>query len=300
MTVAGVTIVTLTGDNGLLQKAGNTKVQYDDSVIKEQIDLAKIYLQTESKPVNAINIKEYLVSSNIYSEEDINIKSKDENTSILEIGNVSEEFPKSLVTTYFKKGNNWTEGDVYAYVWNNEEGIEYKSWPGEKLELIDQTNNIYKYQIPEIFYGKSIVFNNGGDSIQTVDLRIPKNNSIFKVRNASDSRMVYYVTNSDKSTKIHMWKKENNTVVATTEWPGIAMTYVKKYENNDTFYKYEIPSEYDRFCFAEVNEDNSVAHQTYDISFTGGDVKYYSTGSEYYKNVNMTVLSDGVWEQFIF
>jgi len=295
--LAGITVITLTGDNGLIKKTGDAKEQYNNSAIKEQIDLAKTYLNMEGKLINATNIKEYLVENNIYSDTDVNITSKDENTSVLEIGKISEEFPKSLVIVYFQKADNWNDGDVYAYVWDNEKGIEYKSWPGEKLEIVDQTNQIYKYQIPDIFYNKNIVFNNG-DSTQTVDLRLPKNNSIFKVRNAFQSRTVYYVTRSNEEARIHMWKKENGNVVATTQWPGIAMTFVKKYENNDTFYRYEIPAEYDSFCFAEVNENNTVVHQTHDISYNGGDVKYYSTGNEYYKNVNISIYSDGTWEQY--
>ena len=103
--LAGITVITLTGDNGLIKKTGDAKEQYNNSAIKEQIDLAKTYLNMEGKLINATNIKEYLVENNIYSDTDVNITSKDENTSVLEIGKISEEFPKSLVTVYFQKAD---------------------------------------------------------------------------------------------------------------------------------------------------------------------------------------------------
>ncbi len=63
---------------------------------------------------------------------------------------------------YFKKGEYWTEADnIYAYLWiQTEEGVnEYKAWPGEKMTLVSETDNIYSMVIPARYEKGMVVFN---------------------------------------------------------------------------------------------------------------------------------------------
>ena len=70
--LAGVTIATLTGDNGILTKAQSTKIQSERASIKEQIELAVVasrindnldasidttVLETELNEINGLNIE---------------------------------------------------------------------------------------------------------------------------------------------------------------------------------------------------------------------------------------------------
>ena len=55
--LAGATIATLTGDNGVLQQATNAKEQTNVAKEKEWINLAIMSLRAEGKEINATNLK---------------------------------------------------------------------------------------------------------------------------------------------------------------------------------------------------------------------------------------------------
>lgn len=293
--LAGVSIATLSGENGLINKTIHAKNSQDAGEIKDKVNLAQMALRIDGKAENATNIKNYLTENNEFNEEDITITSKDDHIAILKVKDVEFEFPKGIVTIYFQKGENWTSNNIYAYIWKGENtSLEVvAAWPGQQMELVNQENGIYKYTVPENFHGENIIFNDNNET-QTEDLRIADDAYIFRVRNSNASRTVYYTTKHTDPVNIHMWKDGGGT----TDWPGVAATFVKSV-GDTRYFKYDIPEEYDEFLFAEVNGNNEVQHQTHDLNFEGGGYIYNGVdGDAVYREVYKRVYSNGAWSKY--
>lgn len=271
--LAGVTISTLTGENGIISNAITAKDTYEQKEIEEQIELAKYSLiEVEDKKASAENIKNYLVN-NGFKPEDIEILPKDDDNEILKVGDYEFEVPIYKVTLYFEKGENWTRNEIYAYIWTDE-GNEYKAYPGVKADLVDGTDNIYKYTVPEKYEGENIIFNNGLGSginaMQTVDLKMAEDGYIFRNTDAN-SRTVYYRTTRDNM-YIYIWNDDGDIKA----WPGEQMIYYKTIETT-LYYKFDIPQGYENFIFTQVGEDGTSKWKTLDLNFLGGNKIYRDT-----------------------
>ena len=61
--LAGVTIVTLTGDNGLLQKANEAKQANENSTLEEKIKLSYIEYDLERRTNPSVDIEQFTKNS---------------------------------------------------------------------------------------------------------------------------------------------------------------------------------------------------------------------------------------------
>lgn len=295
--LAGISIQSISGNNGIIKRANEAKDKYETSSITEQIEIAKASLASVEEKITAKNIKDTLVSEGTYKEDEIEIISKDEDTDTIKIKNTSVDIPVIKVTLYFEKSGEWTNANqIYAYVWkeNDADNTEvYKPWPGVQTELVEGTDNIYKYTVPEKYEGTKIIFNNGKglditNGMQTIDLYMGKDGQIFK-NNDAESRWIYIRNNwSTKNANIYMWNDSGEY----KKWPGVQMEYIKS-GGGYYYYKYELPQEYNKFKCVEITTAGtpSGTHQTNDLVFSGGNKIYGGSG-------NTKVYSDGIWEQY--
>ena len=73
---------------------------------------------------------------------------------------------------YFKKPSNMGS-KIYAYMWTTDGTYKNKSWPGESMILLDETESLYGIEWPEGQTDLNIIFSDG--SSQTKDLVAVKN-----------------------------------------------------------------------------------------------------------------------------
>ena len=123
--LAGVTIVTLTGDNGLLNKSKLAVEKYSDGEIGEQIKLAYIELQTEKLYNSNVNDAEFLTNNLREKLNDNNLTVKVKNGKVTVNMKVKGE-PK----TYIYKLNT---GESYEYI----DPFDYKGKAKKDLVLGD-------------------------------------------------------------------------------------------------------------------------------------------------------------------
>lgn len=133
---------------GIDKMSGVNKTTY--KIIKDDQSSEEIELGEETK----ITLKEngnYEVIAYTYDNEQNKSESKKTTFSIQE----------DYLELYFKKGEYWTEAtNIYAYLWiQKEDGVdEYKSWPGERMNLVPGTTDIYSMVIPARYEKGAIVF----------------------------------------------------------------------------------------------------------------------------------------------
>ena len=120
---------------------------------------------------------------------------------------------------YFKTDLGWD--DVHYYVWD----YMYvpAKWPGEKAELvsIDENTNeaLYKVEVPEdVSY---IIFNDGADGAQTVDITLSDNKNLFtttdKTGAVNEARQPIYSVVESVYTEISTEATESEVVTADAE-----------------------------------------------------------------------------------
>lgn len=106
--LAGVSINLVVGENGILNKAQEARNKYEIEAIKEQIEVAKCFLELQDKKITATNIKEYLVENDIYEEGKIEILQKDLDYETIKIGKAEVDILVHKITLYFEKGETWS------------------------------------------------------------------------------------------------------------------------------------------------------------------------------------------------
>ncbi|MBQ3073588.1 MAG: CotH kinase family protein [Ruminococcus sp.] len=98
-------------------------------------------------------------------------------TNEYENGNANPPAPTDEREVYFTTELDWT--DVHYYVWGT--GYIGMRWPGEKAEAVGVTkdgNTIYKAVVSES-KAQKIIFNDGIDGAQTVNIDIPTEKCLF-------------------------------------------------------------------------------------------------------------------------
>lgn len=98
-------------------------------------------------------------------------------------------------TVYFYNSENWDNVHLYAF---DDRGNEYKSgWSGIPMENLG--NNLYKCHIEECSFF-NIIFNNGGNGQQTIDLTInPSFDEKVFIPNGKNGEDKYYTITADAS-----------------------------------------------------------------------------------------------------
>ena len=86
---------------------------------------------------------------------------------------------------YFEKPGSW--GTPWCYVWS--EGSEGAvAWPGTQMTAVQGEDNVYAFTMPG--NENRVIFNNGNESHQTVDLTFEGGNKIFKVSGTDTGKSV--------------------------------------------------------------------------------------------------------------
>lgn len=181
--LAGVTIATLTGDNGLLTKAGQVKNEQIINIEKEQLELA-----IESNKIsnngnyNSANIKDDINSD--MKEEILNIKMYDNNIVIVSfydnnnfkidsngiVKYIGNEIIKDLEVNYIDSNLNILKksklynlnGEVEVEEkFVSEEGLEYRIAERTKIETNEDIVNVKYYLVCKD--EKTLIFNNYED-----------------------------------------------------------------------------------------------------------------------------------------
>lgn len=198
-------------------------------------------------------------------------------------GNI-EEILKEVrkVTLYFERPEHWIGENVYAFVWN-EKGECYAEWPGVVAELVEGTENIYKYEIPETFVGSNIIFNMGNSDIQTINLKMPNDGYIFRTTD-DQSRKIFFPYNNNEEEQIYIYAWSNGGSSMT--WPGVLMS-VNYDIGAGPIREYTLPDNLDNFIFSNDKESH-----TADLIFKGRN-RIYGWDGEI-----IGIRSYGVWEKY--
>lgn len=86
---------------------------------------------------------------------------------------------------YFEKPGSW--GTPWCYVWS--EGSEGTvAWPGTQMTAVQGEDNVYAFTMPG--NENRVIFNNGNESHQTVDLTFEGGNKIFRVSGTDTGKSV--------------------------------------------------------------------------------------------------------------
>lgn len=86
---------------------------------------------------------------------------------------------------YFEKPGSW--GTPRCYVWS-EGSAGPVAWPGTEMTAVQGEENVYAYTMPG--NEDKVIFNNGNESHQTVDLKFEGGNKIFKVSGTDTGKAV--------------------------------------------------------------------------------------------------------------
>ena len=215
---------------------------------------------------------------------DLNILTNGD-TYIYGTGWASQESGDAVRTVYFKNTANW--GNLHVHYW--EEGSEGNlvAWPGDAM--IQQDGDIYKASIPA--NATHVIFNNGTDTAQTMNLELQEDLNLFVYDKAMaesvptgswsvygsmelpdepetvTSRRVYLINTGNWSVPYaHYWVDGGES----TSWPGVKMTRV---EGN--LYSVEVSLETDFIIF-----NNGSGTQTGNLPLIDGLDTY-----DYQKNI---------------
>lgn len=86
---------------------------------------------------------------------------------------------------YFEKPGSW--GTPWCYVWS--EGSEGTvAWPGTQMTAVQGEDNVYAFTMPG--NENRVIFNNGNESHQTVDLTFEGGNKIFRISGTDTGKSV--------------------------------------------------------------------------------------------------------------
>ena len=86
---------------------------------------------------------------------------------------------------YFEKPGSW--GTPWCYVWS--EGSEGTvAWPGTQMTAVQGEDNVYAFTMPG--NENRVIFNNGNESHQTVDLTFEGGNKIFRISGKDTGKSV--------------------------------------------------------------------------------------------------------------
>ena len=208
--------------------------------LEENVNLAKEYLEGIEETVNTKSIKSYLISENIYTEEQIEVEEKDDFIDILKVGEESVEVSTNRHTVYFEKPDRWDASSVYAYIWyENSSGndISYTSWPGTQISIESAGSNIYKFQLPECAEGydwEKIIFNNGSENnyLQTNNSDMGANGQIYRIV----KKNYIYARKLSGWNDLNLYTWVTGSSDQNHAWPGESMTYFGKWNNFDIYY----------------------------------------------------------------
>ena len=153
-------------------------------------------------------------------------------------------------TIYVKVNNGWSCANFYCYMWNGSggEGYQNAAWPGTKMTLVDSTNNIFSYTLPQAY--ENIIFTNGsgdqtkdaaytGGDGQLFDLKAgtwsqyvqptsgntPATQPTQATTPSGSGTIVFFRNTANWQTpRCYMWNSNSDTNAG---WPGAAMTLVE-------------------------------------------------------------------------
>lgn len=283
-----------------------------EPTLEDNVKLAKEDLEGNGETANTKNIKSYLISKNIYTEEQIEVEEKDDFIDILKVGEESVEVSTNRYTVYFEKPDSWDASSVYAYIWygntNGKADEENYAWPGIQITVVSDGSNIYKYQIPESEGGgykwEKIIFNNGSgnDYFQTNNSDIGNNGQIYRIV----KRNYIYARKMSGWNDLYLYTWVTGSSDQNHAWPGEAMQYFGKWNNFDIYY-YDMDyygngqKESNHWKYFIVNDNSK---QTVNIDFNEAaanriyciDKATIQSGSDYgkYKNTS-TEAFFGEW-----
>ena len=255
-------------------------------------------MEGNGETANTKSIKSYLISENIYTEEQIEVEEKDDFIDILKVGEESVEVSTNRYTVYFEKPNGWEASNVYAHIWyKNSSGndISYTSWPGTQINIESEGSNIYKFQLPECNEGydwEKIIFNNGSGNPQTENLVIGEKGQIFRIpTNIIYAKRIGHFTDP---LKIYAWKTDGTK---NAEWSGVVMDTIQD-SNGNTIYYYnmEVAEGEGNWNYFIINDGNL---QTQNIEYNSTKSnKIYCVNDEWVSGANPPLLketSDSAW-----
>lgn len=267
---------------GIDKMSGVNKTTY--KIIKDSQEFEETELESNS----TITLSEYANYKIIaITYDNNNNKSASEELSF----SIQEDY----VQIYFKKGEYWADANnVYAYIWKNEDGIpEYKQWPGEKMNLVPGTEDIYSINVPTKYKMGGIIFNKGVAATQTVDITMPSEDKIYITDDAKNRNIYFRV--SWPYASMHIWN--DNGSYNNLPWPGTEIDSIK-YGSNYYYYKCELPEGYENFILAKLTDKgsnkNEAGKQTADLVFERNNI-LYTLGSHGAISTT-TVYSGGQWE----
>ena len=194
---------------------------------------------TAAIPSHATNVLFHNGDGNQTADLDV-LKNGD--TYIYGTGWISQDSASAVRTIYFKNTANWS--NLHIHYWEDGSEGNLVAWPGDAM--VQQDGNIFKASIPA--NTTHVVFNNGTDAIQTLNLRLQDEYNLFVYDQvAADTvpvgswsvygtldlpeepevvtdRKIYLINTSKWAVPYaHYWVDGGET----TTWPGVKMTLVE-------------------------------------------------------------------------
>lgn len=284
--ILAVTSITLIINQGILDKSKNATDSYSVSEMDEKVQLA--YSEYNMTKINnpSYTFKDALTAAGITIDKDP--EGNDDNGYTVTISGLEykvkglkDSTTTTTSTVYFELPNSWGDSTVYCWIWgkdSDENTINLSTtYPGETMEKVSGTSNVYSYTVPESnenisLYNKILFSNGDGDTAKkTIDLDLAYG-KIFKVEEFSDTSKIRVFLrprfNNVSYTKLYayLWKDSENN-----NWPGAEMTKL-----SDDCYVYIFDkNKYNQIIFSigdSSGQTNSLTvPSATDMTFTGGN-----------------------------
>lgn len=219
----------------------------------------------------------------------VTLTASNEDDSISEVYTYIKEDVTTLKAYFDNSSYNWS--NLHAYIYNEDaSGVEMISaWPG--VEMTNEGNNIYSYELPRSWQNARVIFNNGGSSqypgsgepgleLNTENpSMIYTNNTWITYTGSIDpiTEKTIYFDNSAynwSNVNAYIYDESTGSVLQIASWPGVAMTN----EGNNIY----------SYTFTENWNDPKVI-------FTNGSAQVPGSGETGFDLENNMILNNGVW-----
>lgn len=180
-------------------------------------------------------------------------------------------------TVYFRNNKNWDE--VYAYMWADS-GDNNAQWPGEKMELVDAKQHLFKAEIDTTNGFAHIIFNNNAGT-QTNNLDLPGYDALFTLGEeggfssfdgaVAGNRVVYF-RNSIGWNDVYVYTWNSAGAGSNSGWPGEKMDV---YDADNGIFSYVLDSDID---FDKIIFNNGEGTQTADLDIPA-ETSIYAVGA---------------------
>ena len=266
--LVGVSLNLILGeDDGIINRTIVARDVHNRESIREKIIMAMHDLQIDGKETNADNVKADLISSNYYTDNEVEVLSDTKikiNGEVFEIDKINSNLGDT------DSGNSDPE-DPPTTVSTLQDRVDEATVALEEEGTTPDTKTIKAYLIAQDFYRDSEIDIKDKDDFTDIltvgdeTAEVPTNRyTVYfeKLEYSSESSKVY----------AYVWYDNNGVAVENKEWPGVEIeTPVSEGSN---IYKYVLPESehnWEKIIFSQeyTKDGQTLKPQTLDLDFEG-------------------------------